>query len=78
MESMNVSSEYHTLTDPISASPTTYKSMDEYREPEVSSIESDSLDELTAIREKLDQIMKELKEIKESLRHMEDSSCVML
>jgi hypothetical protein len=77
MESLNVSSEYHTLTDPIT-SPMTYKSMDEYREPEVSSIESDSLNELTAIREKLDQIMKELKEIKESLRKMDESSCIVL
>ena len=77
MESLDVHSEYHTLTDPI-APQLDYKSMDEYREPEVSSIESDSLDELTAIREKLDQIMKELKEIKESLRKMEEQTCVVL
>jgi hypothetical protein len=78
MESLDVYSEYHTLTDPLAVAPLTYKSMDEYREPEVSSIESDSLDELAAIREKLDQIMKELKEIKESLRKMEEPTCVML
>lgn len=78
MESLDVHSEYHTLTDPLAVAPLTYKSMDEYREPEVSSIESDSLDELAAIREKLDQIMKEIKEMRESLRRMEDSSCVML
>jgi hypothetical protein len=52
--------------------------MDEYRETEVSSIESDSLNELAAIREKLDQIMKEIKEIKESLRKMEEPTCVVL
>ena len=77
MESLDVHSEYHTLTDPI-APALTYKSMDEYREPEVSSIESDSLDELAAIREKLDQIMKEIKEIKESLRKMEEPTCIVL
>ena len=77
MESLNVSSEYHSLTDLI-APPKTYKSMDEYREPELSSVESDSLDQIAAIREKLDQIMKELKEIKESLRKMEEPTCVVL
>ena len=77
MESLNVSSEYHSLTDLISP-PQTYKSMDEYREPELSSVESDSLDQIAAIREKLDQIMKELKEIKESLRKMEEPTCVVL
>lgn len=78
MESLDVHSEYHTLTDPLAVAPLTYKSMDEYREPEVSSIESDSLDELAAIREKLDQIMKELKEIKESLRKMDETTCIVL
>ena len=77
MESLNVSSEYHTLTDPI-APALDYKSMDEYRETEVSSIESDSLDQLAAIREKLDQIMKEVKEIKEGLRKMEEPTCIVL
>jgi hypothetical protein len=77
MESLQVNSEYHTLTDPI-APQLDYKSMDEYRETEVSSVDSDSLNELAAIREKLDQIMKELKEIKESLKMMEDHTCVVL
>ena len=77
MESLNVNSEYHTLTDPI-APQLDYKSMDEYRETEVSSVDSDSLNELTAIREKLDQIMKDLKEIKESLRKMDEPTCVVL
>lgn len=77
MESLNVSSEYHSLTD-LNAPTQTYKSMDEYRESELSSIESDSLDQIAAIREKLDQIMKELKEIKESLRKMEEPTCVVL
>jgi hypothetical protein len=77
MESLQINTEYHTLTDPI-APQLDYKSMDEYRETEVSSIESDSLNELAAIREKLDQIMKEIKEIKESLRKMEEPTCVVL
>jgi hypothetical protein len=77
MESLQINSEYHTLTDPI-APQLDYKSMDEYRETEVSSVDSDRLDELTAIREKLDQIMNEIKEIKESLQKMEEPTCVVL
>lgn len=49
---------------------------DECREDE-SSIESDQLDELGAIRQRLDQITKDLKEIKASLKRME-SSCTIL
>jgi len=50
---------------------------DEYREDE-SSIESDRLDELGAIRQRLDQITKEVKEIHASLQRMESSWCSIL
>jgi hypothetical protein len=51
---------------------------EEQREDD-SSIETDSLDELTAIRQKLTQIILEIKEIKDSLRRMEqhDSFCII-
>uniref|UniRef100_A0A6C0KWL3 Uncharacterized protein n=1 Tax=viral metagenome TaxID=1070528 RepID=A0A6C0KWL3_9ZZZZ len=51
---------------------------DEYREDDVSSVETDSLDELSAIRQKIDQILKEITEIKNSIKRMESSWCSIL
>ena len=67
------SSDYHSMNK---VKPMQQK--DECREDEASSIESDSLDELTAIRQKVEQMLKEIKEIKASIKRMEASWCSIL
>jgi len=67
------SSDYHSMdkVNPI-------QQKDEYREDDASSIESESLDELAAIRQKVEQMLKEIKEIKTSIKRMESSWCFIL
>jgi len=53
-------------------------SNEECREDDASSVETDTLDELGAIRQKLDQILKEVQEMKASINEMESSWCAIL